>query len=92
MGMNLQFSLPFTLSISPLTNSRSLTNYIVDWYIDQGPEKLFGVIAGITGFLMLLTIPMYIYGKRYRHYWSSHNLLVKLHLDDDPHASQETHF
>ncbi|CAK7207835.1 hypothetical protein SEUCBS139899_010650 [Sporothrix eucalyptigena] len=69
-----------------------LTNYIVEWFTDQGPQNLFGVIAGITGFLMLLTFPMYIYGKRYRHYWSSHNLLVKLHLDDDPHASLETHY
>ncbi|CAK7236642.1 hypothetical protein SBRCBS47491_009707 [Sporothrix bragantina] len=68
-----------------------LTNYIVEWFTDQGAQNLFGVIAGITGFLMLLTFPMYIYGKRYRHYWSSHNLLVKLHLDDDPHASHDTH-
>lgn len=64
----------------------SLTNFIVDWYVARGAAELFDTIAGITGFLMLLTVPMYVYGKRYRHHWGHHNLLVLLHLDESPNA------
>ncbi|EEU42005.1 uncharacterized protein NECHADRAFT_50969 [Fusarium vanettenii 77-13-4] len=63
-----------------------LTNFIVDWYVARGTAELFDTIAGITGFLMLLTVPMYVYGKRYRHHWGHHNLLVLLHLDESPNA------
>ncbi|KAI8657032.1 hypothetical protein LRP88_12345 [Fusarium phalaenopsidis] len=63
-----------------------LTNFIVDWYVARGAAELFDTIAGITGFLMLLTVPMYVYGKRYRHHWGHHNLLVLLHLDESPNA------
>jgi hypothetical protein len=49
-----------------------------------GAAQLFDTIAGITAFLTLLTVPMYFYGKKYRRYWSQHNLLVKLKLDESP--------
>ncbi|CAJ0553033.1 Ff.00g115450.m01.CDS01 [Fusarium sp. VM40] len=61
-----------------------LTNFIVDWYMSGGAAQLFDTIAGITAFLTLLTVPMYFYGKKYRRYWSQHNLLVKLKLDESP--------
>ncbi|KAF4967730.1 hypothetical protein FSARC_4791 [Fusarium sarcochroum] len=35
-----------------------LTNFIVDWYISSGAAQVFDIIAGITAFLTLLTIPM----------------------------------
>ncbi|CVK96640.1 uncharacterized protein FMAN_10970 [Fusarium mangiferae] len=60
-----------------------LVNFIVEWYMTSGPAHLFDVIAGITAFLTLLTIPMYFYGKCYRRYWSQHNLLVKMRLDTE---------
>lgn len=66
----------------------SLTNFIVDWYVSGGAAQLFDVIAGITAFLTLLTIPMYIYGKKYRRYWSQNNLLVKLRLDESPDSGK----
>ncbi|KAJ2901602.1 uncharacterized protein MKZ38_001622 [Zalerion maritima] len=59
-----------------------LTNFVVEWYTTQGAAGVFDVIAGITAFLVLLTLPMYVYGKRYRLYWSRHNILVRLSLDD----------
>ncbi|KAH7118615.1 major facilitator superfamily domain-containing protein [Dactylonectria estremocensis] len=61
-----------------------LTNFIVEWYVTKGAAEVFDVIAGITAFLVLLTVPMYVYGKRYRHHWGHHNLLVKMGLDEDP--------
>ncbi|KAF5009348.1 hypothetical protein FDECE_4446 [Fusarium decemcellulare] len=64
-----------------------LTNFIVEWYMARGATEVFDVIAGITAFLILLTVPMYVYGKRYRHHWGHHNLLVKMRLDEDPVAA-----
>ncbi|KAF5699381.1 major facilitator superfamily transporter [Fusarium mundagurra] len=61
-----------------------LVNFIVDWYLTAGPAQIFDVIAGISAFLILLTLPMYMYGKKYRRFWSKHNVLVKLKLDEDP--------
>ncbi|KAM0184774.1 hypothetical protein ACHAPI_012351, partial [Fusarium lateritium] len=46
-----------------------LTNFILDWYISGGAAQIFDVIAGITAFLILMTVLMYIYGKQYRRYW-----------------------
>ncbi|KAM0328719.1 hypothetical protein ACHAQA_005132 [Verticillium albo-atrum] len=60
-----------------------LTTFIVDWYLQKGPAQVFDVISGISAFLILLTIPMYIFGKRYRQHWSRHNVLVKLGLDGE---------
>ncbi|KAM5354823.1 hypothetical protein ACJ41O_001469 [Fusarium nematophilum] len=63
-----------------------LTNFIVDWYMTGGAAQIFDIIAGITAFLTLVTIPMYVYGKRYRRYWSKNNLMVRMGLDEDPVA------
>ncbi|OGE54477.1 hypothetical protein PENARI_c006G04657 [Penicillium arizonense] len=40
--------------------------FIVDWLDAEGSRDVFLVIGGIQLFFMLLTIPMYIYGKRAR--------------------------
>ncbi|KIW73930.1 hypothetical protein PV04_02009 [Phialophora macrospora] len=65
-----------------------LTNYVIDWYLTQGAVDMAGTMAGITGFLCLLAIPMYIYGKKYRYFWHKHNALKWLHLETD-HAGSE---
>lgn len=65
-----------------------LTNYVIDWYLTQGAVDMAGTMAGITGFLCLLAIPMYIYGKKYRYWWHKHNALKWLHLETD-HAGAE---
>ncbi|KAF5696227.1 hypothetical protein FGLOB1_13686 [Fusarium globosum] len=61
-----------------------ITLYVIPWYQMSGPLELFGTLAGITAALMSLTIPMYIWGKRYRRYWGHHNALVMLRLEKDP--------
>ncbi|KIW13988.1 hypothetical protein PV08_06769 [Exophiala spinifera] len=53
-----------------------LTFYLNGWVATQGVRNVFFVIGGITIGVTLLTIPMYIYGKRarswvYRHHISS---------------------
>jgi hypothetical protein len=65
------------------TECNSLTNYIVDWLMTQGPSKMFNVIAGITAVCVLTTIPMYVYGKRYRRFWAHHNMIKILRLETD---------
>lgn len=49
---------------------------------------MVGVMAGITAFMSILSIPMYIYGKRYRLWWHKHNALKWLHLETD-HSGAE---
>ncbi|KAJ4211750.1 hypothetical protein FSOLCH5_006495 [Fusarium solani] len=65
-----------------------VTDFIVPWYMKSGAAKLFDIIAGISAGLFLLTVPMYIFGKRYRQHWSRHNILVWMGVDEDPHASK----
>ena len=56
---------------------------MINWYLLQGAVKMVGVMAGITAFLCLLAIPMYVYGKRHR-LWLHHNsALTRLHLETD---------
>lgn len=43
-----------------------LTFYANDWIVAQGVRDAFYVIGGTTIAVTLLTIPMYIYGKRAR--------------------------
>ncbi|VUC37776.1 unnamed protein product [Clonostachys rosea] len=59
-----------------------VTLFIIPWYEQRGASEVFNTIAGISAFLMALTIPMYIWGKRYRHHWGHHNVLVMLRLDE----------
>lgn len=39
-----------------------------NWYAQSGPKNIFGVMAGVTAGVALLTIPLYVYGKRTRLY------------------------
>ncbi|KAJ7888844.1 MFS general substrate transporter [Mycena leptocephala] len=46
--------------------SFGLTWNFVDQVLEFGPQKVFSVVAGVLAFTCLLTIPMYIYGKKVR--------------------------
>lgn len=59
----------------------SLSNFIVDWLVAQGPATVFYTMAGISAGLMLLAIPMYLFGKRYRGFWSRHDIIKKFGLE-----------
>jgi len=60
-----------------------LTNFVINWYLGKGAISMAGTMAGVTGALCLLAIPMYIFGKKYRYYWHKHNALKWLHLETD---------
>ncbi|KAK7992060.1 MFS-type transporter [Apiospora saccharicola] len=55
-----------------------MTFYINDWIATQGVRQVFFVIGGITIGVVLLTVPMYIFGKRARSFTYRHKLIRRL--------------
>ncbi|KAK8120208.1 hypothetical protein PG999_004328 [Apiospora kogelbergensis] len=55
-----------------------MTFYINDWIATQGVRQCFFVIGGITIGVVLLTVPMYIFGKRARSFTYRHKLIRRL--------------
>lgn len=54
--------------------------FINDWVAERGPRLPFFVFGGISLFILLTTIPMYLFGKKYRSYWNRHNVMEKLNI------------
>ena len=48
------------------TDVLGMNYFIADWITAQGPLEVFSIIGGIHIFICLLTIPMYVFGKRVR--------------------------
>ncbi|KAK6389558.1 hypothetical protein LTR65_006730 [Meristemomyces frigidus] len=55
-----------------------LSNYANPWVAQSGPEEIMYVFGGTSILLALLAIPVYVYGKRMRSWWSRHDLFVSL--------------
>lgn len=49
--------------------------FFVPWWQSAGPKTVWGVAAGVQAGLALLGIPLYMYGKRMRAFWSRHRFL-----------------
>lgn len=54
--------------------------FVNDWTARSGPAEVFYVFGGVAFFLSLTTIPVFIWGKRYRSFWHRHNLLEKFNI------------
>ncbi|KAL3422998.1 Protein HOL1-like protein 2 [Phlyctema vagabunda] len=54
-----------------------LTQYLNNWIATAGVRNVFFTIGGLTAGVSLLTIPMYIYGKRARSWAYRHNVAGK---------------
>jgi len=54
----------------------SMSYYVNNWVAVRGPMQMFGVFAGISAFFILLGVPMFIWGKRYRSFWARHNVMT----------------
>jgi MFS family permease len=52
-----------------------MSYYVNNWIATGGPMQMFGVFAGISAFVILLGVPVYVWGKRYRSFWSRHNVM-----------------
>ncbi|KAH8737378.1 major facilitator superfamily domain-containing protein [Ilyonectria robusta] len=57
-----------------------LTFYAYDWIIQGGIRPTLLAIASIQVAVCLLSVPMYIYGKRVRAFYHRHDLLALTHL------------
>ncbi|KEF61050.1 uncharacterized protein A1O9_02615 [Exophiala aquamarina CBS 119918] len=57
-----------------------LSNFANPWVASKGPEQIMFVFGGTSIFLSLLAIPVYMYGKRLRSWWTRHDLFVLLKM------------
>ena len=57
-----------------------LSNFANDWVAAKGPEEIMYVFGGTSIFLALLALPVYVFGKRMRAWWSRHDLFVTLRM------------
>lgn len=53
--------------------------FISDWITEQGPLQVFSIIGGVHIFILLLTIPMWIFGKRCRSLTARVGIFKKIH-------------
>lgn len=51
--------------------------FFTNWLKSDGPKLVFLCLGGIQMFFLLMTIPMYIYGKRARMWTVRRNLMEK---------------
>ncbi|KUJ16570.1 serine/threonine kinase 16 [Mollisia scopiformis] len=58
-----------------------LSNFANNWVEAKGPEQIMYVFGGTTIFFSLLALPVYIFGKRMRSWWSRHDLFVILKME-----------
>lgn len=58
-----------------------LSNFANPWVESNGPAQILYVFGGTSIFLSLLAIPVYIYGKKMRSWWTRHDLFVKFKME-----------
>lgn len=51
------------------------SRYVNNWIAGGGPMQMFGTFAGISAFLILLGVPIYVWGKWYRSFWDRYNMM-----------------
>lgn len=44
--------------------------FFVEWYTERGPKEVFGIISGVVTGFTLLTVVVYIFGKKLRAYYT----------------------
>lgn len=52
-----------------------LTFVLNDYYASAGPKTFFFTWGGLTLGVTMLTVPLYVYGKRVRSWTTQHNIL-----------------
>jgi len=59
-----------------------LTYFVNDWIVQDGVLTVFNVLGGLFLFVCLLTIPLWIFGKRIRS-WTGRNAFLQRFMNDD---------
>jgi hypothetical protein len=54
--------------------------FINNWIADYGPRRMFIVCGSVNVGLLVTALPIYIFGKKIRAYYSRHDLLKSLGL------------
>ncbi|KPM40139.1 hypothetical protein AK830_g6441 [Neonectria ditissima] len=54
--------------------------FVNNWTASAGPIAPFFTFGGVSFGLVLSTGIVYVFGKRYRSFWHTHNLMEKLHI------------
>ncbi|KAK0630021.1 major facilitator superfamily domain-containing protein [Bombardia bombarda] len=60
-----------------------LSFYTNTWVAESGYQDAYGVMAAISGFIILMWVPLYIWGKRIRHASWTWPVISYIHWDDD---------
>lgn len=60
--------------------SYGLTYKALDWLIKLGTKKLFIILGSVQVGIVLLSVPMYVFGKRNRSFFKRHDIYETLHL------------
>ncbi|KAF3924661.1 hypothetical protein AA313_de0204651 [Arthrobotrys entomopaga] len=69
--------------------SYGITYKAYDWLQILGRTKMFVILGSVQVFVCLLTVPMYIFGKRNRSFFKRHDILKILHLDTKTKAPDD---
>jgi hypothetical protein len=77
-GFSCEYTRPSTWYQLHLLLTRLLLDFLNDWVAAWGPAKMFNTIGGIQLALCLTTIPMWVFGKRLRAWWHTHDVLSKI--------------
>lgn len=56
------------------------STFINNWVGSVGPDTPFYIFGGVTFGLLLTTVIVFVFGKRYRSFWYGHNVFEKLNI------------
>ncbi|KAK5390267.1 hypothetical protein LTS13_000348 [Exophiala xenobiotica] len=65
-----------------------LSNFANNWVAAKGPEEIMFTFGGTTLAMCVFGIPVYIFGKKMRSWWTRHDLFVKFNMQT---TGPETH-
>lgn len=54
-----------------------LSNFANNWVAAKGPEEIMFTFGGTTLAMCALAIPVYVFGKKLRSWWTRHDLFLK---------------
>lgn len=54
--------------------------FVNDWTASAGPRAPFYTFGAISLVFVSTTVLVYVFGKKYRMFWSKHNVLEKLNI------------
>ena len=58
-----------------------LTYFVVDWLLADGAGKVFNILGGVFLIVCLLTVPLWIFGKRARNWIDCNEFLSRFMVD-----------